>query len=127
MTLRRHLGPNKELEAPSDVIVKDMERLKEEVAKMKLRSQGALTKPKSYDELLEISVDYAQTEEEEIAQGGLLVHRRLGFLKLQPWLTREEKEDEPELGRVAPGFGLGCSRPDPYIKSAAFRSPLGYI
>ncbi|KAK1575311.1 hypothetical protein Q3G72_004417 [Acer saccharum] len=44
MTIRRHLGPNKELEGPRDMIVQDMERLKEKIAKMKTQNQGALTR-----------------------------------------------------------------------------------
>ncbi|KAI9188593.1 hypothetical protein LWI28_024034 [Acer negundo] len=38
MTIRRHLGIDKELEGLRDVIVKDMKRLKEEVTKMKART-----------------------------------------------------------------------------------------
>ncbi|KAK1580957.1 hypothetical protein Q3G72_001664 [Acer saccharum] len=44
MMIHRHLGTNKELEGLRDVIVKDIERLKEEVNKMKARSWGALAR-----------------------------------------------------------------------------------
>ncbi|KAK1564887.1 hypothetical protein Q3G72_013852 [Acer saccharum] len=44
MTIRRHLGTDKMLEEPHDVMVKDIEKLKQDMERMKMRSRSALAR-----------------------------------------------------------------------------------